>query len=32
MSKLPTKKQILDWISDNPKKSNNREISMKNRC
>ena len=27
MSKLPTKKQILDWISDNPKKSNNREIS-----
>ena len=27
MSKLPTKKQILDWISENPKKSNKREIS-----
>ena len=27
MSKLPTKKQILDWIKENPKKSNKREIS-----
>ena len=27
MSKLPTKKQILDWIRENPKKSNKREIS-----
>ena len=27
MSKLPTKKQILDWISENPKKSNKRETS-----
>ena len=26
MSKLPTKKQILDWIRENPKKSNKREI------
>ena len=27
MSKLPTKKQILDWIKDNPKKSSKREIA-----
>ena len=27
MSKLPTKKQILDWIKENPKKSNKREIA-----
>ena len=27
MSKIPTKKQILDWIKENPKKSNKREIS-----
>jgi len=27
MSKLPTKKQIQDWIKDNPKKSSKREIA-----
>ena len=27
MSKIPSKKQILDWIKENPKKSNKREIS-----
>ena len=27
MSKLPTKKQILDWIKDNPKKTSKREIA-----
>ena len=27
MSKLPTKKQILDWTKENPKKSNKREIA-----
>ena len=27
MSKLPTKKQIIDWIKDNPKKSSKREIA-----
>ena len=28
MSKLPTKKQILDWTKENPKKSNKREIAQ----
>ncbi len=27
MSKIPSKKQILDWIKENPKKSSKREIS-----
>ena len=27
MSKLPTKKQILDWIKDNPKNSSKREVA-----